>query len=118
VPADLDAAKLAASVLAGDGLRELRAWIDARLVGPAGRPGEPSGREAEVVRLIALGYTSKEIAAHLGVSVKSVETYKTRAAEKLGLRGRREFVQYALRRGWLAVGGGPAPGHRPADPAA
>ena len=60
-----------------------------------------SDREEEVVRLIAQGYSNKEIAARLSLSVKTVETYKARSMEKLGLRGRTDFVRYALQRGWL-----------------
>ncbi len=63
-----------------------------------------SDRETEVVRLIAQGYSSKEIAAKLDLSVKTVETYKTRSLEKLGLRSRAEIVRYALQRGWLQAG--------------
>jgi DNA-binding NarL/FixJ family response regulator len=60
-----------------------------------------SDREEEVVRLIAQGYSNKEIAARLSLSVKTVETYKARSLEKLGLRGRTDLVRYALPRGWL-----------------
>ncbi len=60
-----------------------------------------SSREEEVVRRIAQGYSNKEIAAQLEVSVKTVETYKTRSMEKLGLRARHDFVRYAVQRGWL-----------------
>ena len=60
-----------------------------------------SEREAEVVRLIALGYSNKEIAARLKLSVKTVETYKTRSMEKLGMRSRVDIVHYAATRGWL-----------------
>ena len=53
--------------------------------GPA--PGDAlSDREEEVLRLIARGFTNREIAARLDVSVKTVETHKARAMEKLGLR--------------------------------
>lgn len=62
---------------------------------------ELSEREAEVVRLTAYGYSNKEIAAQLGVSVKTVDTYKARAMEKLGLHSRAGLVRYALQRGWL-----------------
>jgi DNA-binding NarL/FixJ family response regulator len=62
---------------------------------------ELSEREAEVVRLIALGYSNKEIASRLKLSVKTVETYKTRSMEKLHMRSRVDIVQYAARRGWL-----------------
>ena len=54
------------------------------------------------MRLIALGHSNKEIAAKLDLSVKTVETYKARSMEKLGIHGRVEIVQYAARRGWLA----------------
>jgi two-component system response regulator NreC len=60
-----------------------------------------SDREEEVVRLIAQGYSNKEIAARLSLSVKTVETYKSRSMQKLGLRGRTDLVRYALQRGWL-----------------
>ena len=60
-----------------------------------------SEREAEVVRLIALGYSNKDIASQLKVSVKTVETYKTRSMEKLHIRSRVDIVRYAVCRGWL-----------------
>jgi DNA-binding NarL/FixJ family response regulator len=60
-----------------------------------------SEREMEVLRLIAWGYSNKEIAGQLNISVKTVETYKTRLAEKLDLKSRTEIVRYALRQGWL-----------------
>ncbi len=62
---------------------------------------ELSERETEVVRMIAEGHSNKEIAYRLDVSIKSVETYKARAMEKLGLHSRAEIVRYALLRGWL-----------------
>ncbi len=62
---------------------------------------ELSEREGEVVRLVALGFSNKEIAARLRISVKTVETYKARSMEKLGLKGRVDIVRYASRRGWL-----------------
>lgn len=62
---------------------------------------ELSDRETEVVRLIAQGYTNKEIATRLELSVKTVETYKARSMEKLGLDSRAEIVRYALEQGWL-----------------
>ena len=62
---------------------------------------ELSDREKEVLLMLAWGYSNKEIAGHLSLSVKTVETYKVRIGEKLGLRSRTEMVQYALRQGWL-----------------
>ncbi len=60
-----------------------------------------SEREKEVLIKLAWGYTNKEIAGELSLSVKTVETYKVRIGEKLGLRSRTEMVQYALRQGWM-----------------
>ena len=60
-----------------------------------------TGREEEVLRRVALGYTNKEIANQLGLSVKTVETHKVRICEKFDFRGRSDMVQYALRQGWL-----------------
>lgn len=62
---------------------------------------ELSAREREVLRLVALGYGNKEIACHLHLSVKTVEAYKARIMEKLGLRSRAELVRYALMKGLL-----------------
>ena len=62
---------------------------------------ELSPREADVLRLLALGYSNKEIAARLEISVKTVETYKARGMEKLGLGSRVDLVRYAVEQGWL-----------------
>ena len=66
---------------------------------PAGN--EISEREAEVLRLVAWGYTNKEVAGYLGISVKTVETHKANLMQKLDLKSRVEIVRYALRQGWL-----------------
>ena len=58
-------------------------------------------REAQALRLIALGYSIKEIAAQMGISGKTVETYRSRFMFKLGLDSRTDIVRYALLRGWL-----------------
>jgi DNA-binding NarL/FixJ family response regulator len=63
--------------------------------------GDLSEREKEVLILLAWGYSNKEIAGNLGLSTKTVETYRVRINEKLGLRSRTEIVRYALRQGWL-----------------
>jgi DNA-binding NarL/FixJ family response regulator len=65
------------------------------------RVEELSDREAEVARLTASGYSNKEVAARIGLSIKTVETYRARAMEKLGLRSRNDLVRYAVQRGWL-----------------
>jgi DNA-binding NarL/FixJ family response regulator len=59
-------------------------------------------RESQIVLRVAQGFSNKEIAAQLDISVKTVETHKLRSMEKLGLKSRAEVVQFALRRGWLA----------------
>jgi two-component system response regulator NreC len=63
-----------------------------------------SGREAQVLRLVALGHTSQQVAEQLFLSLRTVESYRARAMEKLGLRGRAEVVQYALENGLLEPG--------------
>jgi DNA-binding NarL/FixJ family response regulator len=60
-----------------------------------------SQREADVLRLIASGYSNKEIAGRLALSVKTVEAHKANAMRKLGLTGRIDIVKYALLQGWL-----------------
>ena len=60
-----------------------------------------SAREEGVLRSIAWGRSNKEIAAELGISVKTVESYKATASEKLQLRSRTDILRYALARGWL-----------------
>jgi DNA-binding NarL/FixJ family response regulator len=71
----------------------------------AGVPAPADGlseREVQTLRLIARGYSNKEIGGRMGVSVKSIETYKSRALKKLGVKSRVELVRYAIRQGWLA----------------
>ena len=58
-------------------------------------------REASVLKSSARGLTTKEIAGRLEIGAKTVETYKFRAAEKLGLRTRAEIVRFASVQGWL-----------------
>jgi DNA-binding NarL/FixJ family response regulator len=71
---------------------------------PAKRPdgfGDLTAREAEVLRLVARGYSNKEIAAALEISVKTVETHKTNGMTKLGLKSRAALVRFAIDDGWL-----------------
>jgi two-component system response regulator NreC len=60
-----------------------------------------SEREQEVIRLTAIGFISREIADRLMLSPKTVETYRARAMEKLGLEHRTDLVKFALRAGIL-----------------
>ena len=68
---------------------------------PAAVPGL-TAREIEVLRFIAAGLTNKEIARRLDIGVKSVETFKARGVDKLGLKNRADIVRYAIAQGWLA----------------
>ena len=83
----------------------LTARMTARLLGRADRTAKPvaelTEREAAVLRLIASGYSNKEIANQLSLSVKTVEAHKANAMRKLGLRGRIDIVKYAVLQGWL-----------------
>ncbi|MGE5224352.1 MAG: response regulator transcription factor [Omnitrophica WOR_2 bacterium] len=96
-------------VVAGGGV-----YLDPLLVGPliGKAPPNPSVesetpenvlslRESEVARLIAKGYSNREIADQINVSVKTVETYKYRVMEKLHFKSRADIVRYALKHGWL-----------------
>jgi two-component system response regulator NreC len=68
---------------------------------PPGPPDDLSGREVDVLRLIALGHTNAEIAEHVHLSVRTVETHRTHVQQKIGLSTRAELVGYALERGLL-----------------
>lgn len=80
--------------------KALSAHEDDFLAGDGGQ--ELSQRESEVLRFTAQGFSNKEIAARLDVSTKTVETHKSRALEKLGIRTRSEIVRYGAEHGWLA----------------
>ena len=60
-----------------------------------------SEREAQVIKQVARGFTNQEIAEKLSLSVKTVETYRARAMEKLGLSSRAALVRYVMEKGWL-----------------
>jgi two-component system response regulator NreC len=83
----------------------LTARMTARVLGRADKLKRPiatlSERESEVLRLIASGYSNKEIAGQLSLSVKTVEAHKANAMRKLGLGGRIDIVKYAVLQGWL-----------------
>ena len=65
------------------------------------RHGVLAEREMQVLRLIAWGQSNKEIAAQLGLSVKTIESYKASALDKLQLRSRTDILRYALASNWL-----------------
>jgi DNA-binding NarL/FixJ family response regulator len=58
-------------------------------------------REGEVLRLVARGYLSKEVAARLQISIKTAEAHKANAMQKMGMKSRIDIVRYALLEGWL-----------------
>ena len=64
-------------------------------------PNEITDRESEILRLIAWGYSNKEIAGQLGISVKTVEAHKSNTMRKLGMTSRIDIVRYAILQGWL-----------------
>ena len=64
-------------------------------------PTELSNRESDVLRLIALGYSNKEIAGQLSLSVKTIEAHKANSMRKLGMAGRIDIVRYAILQGWM-----------------
>ena len=76
------------------------------------RPAVPSGRaapqltprEREVMARVAEGYTNAQIAQELALGIKSVETYRARVMDKLGLTSRSDLVRFALESGVLAAG--------------
>jgi two-component system, NarL family, response regulator NreC len=63
---------------------------------PAGPPGGLSEREAEVLRMIALGHTNAQIAQSLFLSVRTVETHRAHIQQKLGVSDRAGLVRYAF----------------------
>jgi DNA-binding NarL/FixJ family response regulator len=67
----------------------------------ATRKNEPSERESQVLRMIAKGYSNKEIAAQLTLSVKTVEVHKANAMRKMNMKSRIDIVRYAILQGWM-----------------
>jgi two-component system response regulator NreC len=70
---------------------------------PPGPPDDLSGREVDVLRLIALGHTNAKIAEQLYLSVRTVETHRSHIQQKLRLSTRAELVGYALERGLISA---------------
>ena len=99
----VDAVRAAAS-----GRRYLDRSLAARVAGtiskargPRAAPPPITDRETEVLRLMALGHSNKDIANFLDLSVKTVEVHKANAMRKLQLNGRTDVVKYAMLQGWL-----------------
>jgi len=68
-----------------------------------------SRRECEVLTLLAQGHSNRAVADRLELSVKTVETYRTRLGHKLGLRTRADLFRYAVETGLLDPGAAAAP---------
>jgi DNA-binding NarL/FixJ family response regulator len=62
---------------------------------------ELGDNEIEVLRLSAAGYSNKEVSSRLQISVKTIESFKTRAMKKLHFKTRAELVRYAIAMGWF-----------------
>ena len=90
---------------AAEGQSYLNPSLGARLAAtpeqPAGPPDDLSGRELEVLRLVAHGHTNAEIGKQLFLSVRTVETHRAHVQQKLGRSTRAELVRYALDHGLL-----------------
>ncbi len=103
--ADVEVAHAVREVAAG--ARYVHPSLGARLVtaeaeAAAQRADDPlSGREHEVLRLLALGHTNQEIAKQLYISVRTAETHRAHIMQKLKLASRAELVRYALNHGLL-----------------
>lgn len=80
-----------------DGMAEMLLRRGQRQAAP--QPGGLSRRELQVLKAVARGFTSAEIGRQLQLSAKTVETYRGRIYEKLGLRTRADLVQYATAAG-------------------
>lgn len=65
------------------------------------KPTDLSRREREVLRLLAQGHSNQQVATQIRVSVKTVETYRTRLSKKLGVKGRAELYRFAVESGIL-----------------
>jgi two-component system response regulator NreC len=95
-----DAELVEAVRAAADGRTYLNPALGARIASeppePTGPPGGLTEREADVLRLIALGHTNSEIAEKLFLSVRTVESHRARIQQKIDLTTRAELVRYAL----------------------
>lgn len=95
-----DAELVEAVRAAASGRSYLNPRLGARVAAaPSGPPGGLSEREAEVLRLIAMGHTNAQIAQSLYLSVRTVETHRAHIQQKLGLADRAALVRYAFENG-------------------
>jgi DNA-binding NarL/FixJ family response regulator len=107
IPKSADSSQLttALTAVANGGMYVDRRYADSLLPAPEvpERPGltQLSLREEAILRRISLGLSHKQIAAELGLSHKTVDTYRARGVRKLGITDRGELVRFALKQGWL-----------------
>ena len=97
---------LAGALLTEQSSRATQHATDRITVDSGGRASELTAREAETLRLVARGYSNKEIANALEIGVKTVETHKANGLAKLGLATRAGLVRFAMDAGWLTESGG------------
>jgi two-component system, NarL family, response regulator NreC len=87
---------------AAEGRRYVPAAVAAGLSRKVETPDQPlSPRETDVLRLMALGHTNREIGEQLGLSVRTVETHRSHIQQKLSLGTRPELTRYALEHGLI-----------------
>jgi two-component system response regulator NreC len=101
----VDEELVAAIRAAASGETHVSPQVKARLAATPGQTGPPGGltdREAEVLRLIALGHTNPEIAEQLALSVRTVESHRSHIQQKLGASSRAELVRFALDHGIIS----------------
>jgi two-component system response regulator NreC len=107
IPKSADSSQLttALTAVANGGMYVDRRFAESLLPapGPGQGPGvhQLSAREEAILRRISMGLSHKQIAAELGLSHKTVDTYRARGVRKLGLADRGELVRFALKQGWL-----------------
>lgn len=105
VPKSADSGQLvtALSVVASGGIYVDRQFVDSLLPATtaASSRGALSQREEAILKRLAMGLSHKQIAAELGMSHKTVDTYRARGMRKLELVDRGALVRYALKQGWL-----------------
>ncbi|MFK3737618.1 response regulator [Massilia sp. TN1-12] len=85
-----------------------RAWVSPRVAALLAQESDPTGRaphenltprESEIVALIGAGLQIKQVAAELGISVSSVNTYRSRIFRKMGMSTNASLIRYALQHG-------------------
>lgn len=71
---------------------------------PASKDIKPTAREQEVIRLVSEGRSNKEVAAALGIAIRTAEAHRANIMKKLGLNSLAELIRYALQHGMTTKG--------------